>query len=77
MNHASKALDDFARILLMTAVIVTGAPPVWGAGSDSAIGIDFAVNREDIPDRGKHYSPFANSAYPNRVLWGESHLHTS
>jgi hypothetical protein len=47
------------------------------ANDQKNIGIDFAINPDDVPEPKKHYSPFVNSGYPNRVYWGETHLHTS
>ena len=42
-----------------------------------ASGPDFAVTKNEVPNKKKNYSPFVDSAFPNRVLWGDSHLHTS
>lgn len=45
--------------------------------ADSAMGTDFAIDRDNAPVRKQVYSPFVGDDYPNRVLWGDSHLHTS
>lgn len=45
--------------------------------ADSVVGTDFAIDREHTPAREKNYSPFVGDDYPDRVLWGETHLHTS
>jgi len=29
------------------------------------------------PTGGKVYSPYAGRAYPDQVLWGDTHLHTN
>jgi len=38
---------------------------------------DFAVNQGDISIGKKQYSPYLHQSYPNRVFWGDTHLHTS
>jgi hypothetical protein len=38
---------------------------------------DIAVDEEDIDIGGKEYSPYLYQAHPNRVFWGDTHLHTS
>ncbi|MCZ6862718.1 MAG: hypothetical protein O7I42_21035, partial [Alphaproteobacteria bacterium] len=58
---------------LLVALLL--AAPVL-AQDDQSIGIDFAIYPDDIPDVGEHYSPFVNTAYPDRVYWGDSHVHT-
>jgi hypothetical protein len=45
--------------------------------ADSAMGTDFVVDRENAPVHAKNYSPFVGDDYPDRVFWGDSHLHTS
>jgi Protein of unknown function (DUF3604) len=36
-----------------------------------------AEDAEDVTIGQKHYSPYLNRTYPDRVLWGDTHLHTS
>jgi hypothetical protein len=38
---------------------------------------DVAIQEEDVELGARHYSPFLDQSYPNRVLWGDTHLHTS
>jgi hypothetical protein len=38
---------------------------------------DVAIQEDDVRLGAKHYSPFLDESYPNRVLWGDTHLHTS
>lgn len=54
----------------------------WLLGSgvhaqDSTVGTDFAVDRDNAPVLQKNYSPFVGDDYPDRVFWGDTHLHTS
>ena len=47
------------------------------------LSIPFAASPQDVPDpasltaAAEEYSPYLNHNYPNRVLWGDTHLHTS
>jgi hypothetical protein len=38
---------------------------------------DIAVREQDIKVGQKQYSPYLHQSYPNRVFWGDTHLHTS
>jgi hypothetical protein len=38
---------------------------------------DIAVQESDINIGRKEYSPYLHQSYPNRVFWGDTHLHTS
>jgi hypothetical protein len=38
---------------------------------------DIAVREQDIKVGQKQYSPYLYQSYPNRVFWGDTHLHTS
>ncbi len=46
-------------------------------GREAARGPDFAIEREEVAERARDYSPFVHADYPKRVLWGDSHVHTS
>lgn len=38
---------------------------------------DIAINPENVALGAQHYSPFVDQSFPNRVFWGDTHLHTS
>ncbi len=38
---------------------------------------DIAIDPEDVTLGARHFSPFVDQSYPNRVFWGDTHLHTS
>lgn len=38
---------------------------------------DIAVTKEDINIGGKEYSPYLHQSYPDRVFFGDTHVHTS
>jgi len=54
-----------------TAMLWTGA-----ASAQNYVG-DVAIDEEDVALGARHYSPFLDQSYPNRVFWGDTHLHTS
>jgi len=54
--------------------------PLFCAGilcTTGAVAQDIAVDEADISIGKKEYSPYLYQAYPNRVFWGDTHLHTS
>jgi len=38
---------------------------------------DVGIEEDDVTLGKKEYSPYLNRAYPDQVLWGDTHLHTS
>lgn len=59
-------------------LLVTCFQPAWAVASEKqSMGLDYAVSADELPKRKKVYSPFVNTEYPDRVFWGDSHLHTS
>ena len=38
---------------------------------------DVAIQEEDLAIGTEHYSPYLDQSFPNRVFWGDTHLHTS
>ena len=71
---ALKQLKFFLSVSIFAATSLSSPTFVLG---QQASGTDVAVSESETPDKKKIYSPFVNSAFPNRVLWGDSHLHTS
>jgi Protein of unknown function (DUF3604) len=43
----------------------------------SAFAQDIAVEERDINVGGREYSPYLHQSFPDRVFWGDTHLHTS
>ncbi len=56
-----------ARILVVLAVL----------GLASPVFSQEPVTREDFPAPKKTYSPYVEQHFPDRVFWGDTHLHTS
>ena len=38
---------------------------------------DIAVQEKDVSIGKSEYSPYLYQSYPDRVFWGDTHLHTS
>ena len=43
----------------------------------SVLAQDFTVQEKDATFNKRDYSPFVDQHYPDRVFWGDTHLHTS
>ncbi|MCU9846763.1 DUF3604 domain-containing protein [Defluviimonas sp. WL0024] len=59
---------------LCFAMICSGAAL---AQEGKSFGADFAVSRDEFSSTAGQYSPFVGQDFPNRVFWGDTHLHTS
>ena len=58
-----------SRSIGVTAAIVLGGAATAGAQD--------VTNPASLRPAAEEYSPYLNHNYPNRVLWGDTHLHTS
>ena len=47
------------------------------AQGGQSTGAGFAVSTENVPQKDPVYSPYVGQSHPDRVYWGDSHLHTS
>ena len=47
------------------------------AGGLGAQQLDLAAGREDVTLGRKEYSPYLHEGFPQRVFWGDTHLHTA
>jgi len=65
--------------LILTSLLLTLSFSAASAIAEegTATGPDLAVSKEGVPKGKKAYSPYANTEHPNRVFWGETHVHTS
>jgi hypothetical protein len=59
------------RSLILVAVVVLSASVAAGQA------LDLAATPEEVTLGARQYSPFVDQSYPNRVFWGDTHLHTS
>lgn len=49
----------------------------FAATSTAAFAYDIHPQKDDVPGPKKEYSPYAGDHFPNRVLFGDTHLHSS
>ena len=64
-------------ILMGIPLVFVVMPRSVAAEGEGAVGTDFSVSKDSVPEVKKPYSPFVNTDHPDRVYWGETHLHTS
>ena len=64
MNPMSKI---FIALLLTAPVALADDASVKGS----------MLAAPDVDTVGRTYFPYVHAEYPNRVFWGDSHLHTS
>ena len=62
---------------LTGALFTLGTVLPSSAFAQQVSGPDFSVPEGEVSDKAKTYSPFVNFEAPDRVFWGESHLHSS
>jgi hypothetical protein len=62
-----------ARFLLTAALFIA----LPGATLAQEYTGEVAVDRDNLKLGTRGYSPFVNQAYPDRVFWGDTHLHSS
>jgi hypothetical protein len=60
----------------LCAVAIVGAL-VLSARPTQALQLDLSAEPEDVTLGRKEYSPYLNVGYPQRVFWGDTHLHTA
>ena len=60
----------------MNCVIAVGSLALLVA-SPAALGQDVNPDRDAVKPPKKEYSPFVGDHFPTRVLWGDTHVHTS
>jgi len=62
-------------IIATTLALFAMAVPAVVLGQSYAS--DAGIEEDDVKIGAKEYSPYLNRAQPDRVLWGDTHLHTS
>ena len=69
----------YSSILAIGLIHVFAAAPAGDvlAEDKPKFATDFAIGEDDVALGRKEYSPHLHQAYPNKVLWGDTHLHTS
>ena len=64
---------DAIRHPAISILLLCLAAPLAAQEYTGELGID----ADDVTLGKPEYSPYINQSYPNRVLWGDTHLHTS
>ncbi len=59
-------------------LLAAGAVALWtGTALAQGYAGDVAIDEEDVTLGQRDYSPYLDQSYPNRVFFGDTHLHTS
>ncbi len=61
-----------AAVILLGCFVIGSEP----AFAQTYVG-DVGIEEDDVRIGKPEYSPYLNRAYPDRVLWGDTHVHTS
>lgn len=69
MSHEKK--NNLCKVILAVVAITTLTLPSVALAQD----VPVSEATVEVPD--KHYSPYVGRNIPDRVLWGDTHLHTS
>jgi hypothetical protein len=75
----TRRIRKHKHVQLLTAAIamLVMLAPAYLRAAGSSMGTDFAIDRDNAPVIHEKYSPFVGDDYPDRVFWGDTHLHTS
>jgi hypothetical protein len=68
-----KSIPHLSQSLLAGLILALLATPALSQGHSGQLTVD----AEDVRIGQREYSPYVHDHYPNRVLWGDTHLHTS
>ena len=70
-------MRDYVKVNLLTAIVLANAYLVSGNSSAFASPYDHGeITAEDLKQE-RTYSPYLGRAYPDQVLFGDSHFHTN
>ena len=58
------------QTILLTALVLS-------LSGGNTLAQDVPVDKDTVKGPEKHYSPYVGRNIPDRVLWGDTHLHTS
>ena len=64
------------KSLILTIITIYSATPLAGFAGETYPGYGYEPTKGDHIGE-KEYSPYLNIGYPQRVFWGDTHLHTS
>jgi len=67
-------IDRVAGNVFLLCCLVSGVTFAEGV---QTVGADFAISKDNVPQKEPVYSPYVGQSHPNRVYWGDTHVHTS
>jgi hypothetical protein len=70
-------MNKHVQLLTAAIAMLVVLAPAHLRAAESSMGSDFAIDRDNAPVIHENYSPFVGDDYPDRVFWGETHVHTS
>jgi len=67
-------MKTFSRTLILTSILLAGSLTTTSMVSAQ----EMQANKQQLMDAypGKAYSPYAKRTFPERPLWGDTHVHT-
>lgn len=68
-------ISKFAASAILGAVFACAVEADVARGQSHAG--DIGIEKDDVTLGKKEYSPYLNRTFPDRVFWGDTHLHTS
>jgi Protein of unknown function (DUF3604) len=71
-----KATVPIGKLAAVSALICAVTVPSGSAWAQAAAS-QLQGEPKDVAIGQRHYSPYLNRTFPDRVLWGDTHLHTS
>jgi len=73
MNRATVTSPTTTAAAAIAALVTLFT--LHASAADAAMGSDSLIDRANTPERTANYSPFVGDDYPDRVFWGDTHLH--
>ena len=65
-------MNKTSMVTIITALCLT-----FALGAAAAFAQEYTIGKEDIKGDEADYSPYVDRNIPDRVFWGDTHLHTS
>jgi hypothetical protein len=63
------------NVLILIVLISVSSAMNWTANAQQVL--DITIEPEDVSIGKKEYSPYLDRGFPQRVFWGDTHVHTS
>ncbi|MEJ2122455.1 MAG: DUF3604 domain-containing protein [Alphaproteobacteria bacterium] len=76
-KHSRPALQAAFGLIVAVALIFAVGVPTRGVQAETKLPAMIQGESKDVTVGKKQFSPYLNRTYPDRVFWGDTHLHTS